>query len=127
MTIEDRAPESIPQPEPVIYKVETKAEDVGSGTSQQPVERGTPARASFLFNRAAWMARAACKGPHAVVFFPPSHIERKEERLQRERAAKNICKTCSVSEQCLGYALRIREAHGIWGGLNESERRQFLD
>jgi WhiB family redox-sensing transcriptional regulator len=31
-----------------------------------------------------------------------------------------------VLDPCLEYALRIRESHGIWGGLNEYERRQLL-
>jgi hypothetical protein len=26
----------------------------------------------------------------------------------------------------LEYAIRIHETHGIWGGLNEFERRQLL-
>ncbi|MGH2591364.1 MAG: WhiB family transcriptional regulator, partial [Actinomycetota bacterium] len=33
---------------------------------------------------------------------------------------------CLVRDVCLEYALRIRESHGIWGGLNEFERRQLL-
>lgn len=62
-----------------------------------------------------------------MVFFPPSYVERKEERASREREAKGICRSCAVTEECLEYALRIREPHGIWGGLNESERKQLLD
>jgi WhiB family redox-sensing transcriptional regulator len=73
-----------------------------------------------------WQVRAACRGPQAVVFFPPPHFERKEERLERERRAKSICATCSVRRPCLEYALRIKEPHGIWGGLNEAERKQLL-
>ena len=61
------------------------------------------------------------------MFFPPAHQERKEERLGRERAAKSICRNCSVQQQCLDYALRIREPHGIWGGRNEVERKQMMD
>ena len=37
-----------------------------------------------------------------------------------------ICAQCSVQEDCLSYALDIREPHGIWGGANEAERRQML-
>jgi WhiB family redox-sensing transcriptional regulator len=74
-----------------------------------------------------WQVRAACRGPQAVVFFPPSYVERKEERLSREREAKAICHLCSVREECLEYAIRIKEPHGIWGGLNESERKHLLD
>jgi hypothetical protein len=32
-----------------------------------------------------------------------------------------------VRVQCLDYAIRIQEPHGIWGGLNEMERKQMTD
>ncbi|MGH9189850.1 MAG: WhiB family transcriptional regulator [Acidimicrobiales bacterium] len=73
-----------------------------------------------------WQNQAACKGPQAAVFFPPSRTERKDDRDARERRAKSICASCPVRVACLDYAVRIREPHGIWGGLNESERRQLL-
>jgi WhiB family transcriptional regulator, redox-sensing transcriptional regulator len=73
-----------------------------------------------------WQLRAACRGPDASLFFPPSHFERKEEKEAREARAKSICRTCPVNRQCLEYALRIREPHGIWGGLNETERKAML-
>lgn len=47
--------------------------------------------------------------------------------MAREERAKSICSSCSVREDCLSYAMRIREPHGIWGGLNEVERKQLLD
>jgi WhiB family transcriptional regulator, redox-sensing transcriptional regulator len=75
----------------------------------------------------AWQLRAACRGPQARVFFPPSQFEPKHERLAREQRAKAICRGCPVRQECLDYALRIREPHGIWGGLNEAERRALLD
>ena len=71
--------------------------------------------------------RAACRGPQASVFFPPSHAERKDEKVAREARAKEICAECHVRDDCLGYAIRIREPHGIWGGLNEVERKQLLE
>jgi WhiB family redox-sensing transcriptional regulator len=73
-----------------------------------------------------WQVRAACRGPQATMFFPPAQFERKDEKLDRERRAKAVCATCSVKRECLEYALRIREPHGIWGGLNEVERRALL-
>lgn len=73
-----------------------------------------------------WQDRAACRGPQAVVFFPPSHLERKDEREDREARAKAICDSCSVRNPCLDYAMEIREPHGIWGGLNEVERKRLL-
>ena len=75
----------------------------------------------------AWQVKAACRGPQALVFFPPSTFERKDEKLDRERRAKAICATCAVKQPCLDYALRIREPHGIWGGLSESERKRILE
>ena len=74
----------------------------------------------------SWQMKAACRGPQAAVFFPPPQFERKEEKLEREARAKEICTTCSVKEPCLDYAVSIREPHGIWGGLNESERKALL-
>ncbi|MBL8775918.1 MAG: WhiB family transcriptional regulator [Acidimicrobiales bacterium] len=74
----------------------------------------------------SWQMKAACRGPQAAVFFPPPQFERKDEKLDREARAKEICATCSVKEPCLDYAVSIREPHGIWGGLNESERKAIL-
>ncbi len=74
-----------------------------------------------------WQDRGACRGPQAIVFFPPPQFERKVDRAERERRAKEICSDCSVKDDCLDYALQIREPHGIWGGLNETERRAMLD
>jgi WhiB family redox-sensing transcriptional regulator len=74
----------------------------------------------------AWQMKASCRGPQAEVFFPPSHFERKDEKVEREHRAKDICHTCPVKQPCLGYAIQIREPHGIWGGLNEVERKQML-
>jgi WhiB family redox-sensing transcriptional regulator len=74
----------------------------------------------------AWQVKAACRGPQAAVFFPPPHFERKDEKLEREARAKAICRTCPVRRPCLDYAIRIREPHGIWGGLSESERKHLL-
>ncbi len=74
-----------------------------------------------------WQVKAACRGPQAAVFFPPQHFERKVDRLERERRAKAICAECPSRRECLDYALEIREPHGIWGGLNEAERRSLIE
>lgn len=73
----------------------------------------------------SWQAKAACRGPQASMFFPPSHFERKDEKEYRESRAKAICAACPVRRACLDYAIRIREPHGIWGGLTEVERKQL--
>lgn len=73
----------------------------------------------------SWQGKAACRGPQASLFFPPSHFERKDDKEYREGRAKAICANCPVRRACLDYAVRIREPHGIWGGLNEVERKQL--
>ena len=74
----------------------------------------------------SWQLKAACRGPHATVFFPPPHFERKDDREEREARAKAICAGCPVRRPCLDYAVAIREPHGIWGGLSEAERRPLV-
>ena len=73
-----------------------------------------------------WHLKAACRGPESLLFFPPSLPERREDRDAREAKAKMICGDCSVQRDCLDFALRVREPHGIWGGLTEAERRRLL-
>jgi WhiB family redox-sensing transcriptional regulator len=73
-----------------------------------------------------WQYRAACRGEDAEMFFAPNYFERKEEKEDREVQAKTICARCPVRDECLEYALRNREPHGIWGGLNESERKSLI-
>ncbi len=78
------------------------------------------------YDQAEWQLKAACRGPHSSVFYPPTDIEKRDEKRQRELQAKDICATCSVRSDCLQHALDVGEQHGIWGGLNEIERRRLL-
>lgn len=77
--------------------------------------------------RETWQRHAACRGPEAVLFFPPTLPEPRQDRDDRETRAKAICGECAVQVDCLDHAVRIREPHGIWGGLNETERRELWD
>jgi WhiB family redox-sensing transcriptional regulator len=60
------------------------------------------------------------------MFFAPVAGERAADRSAREQQAKAVCQRCPVVDPCLSYALRIREPHGVWGGLNEIERQALL-
>ena len=73
-----------------------------------------------------WQLHAACRGADSTLFFAPNYFEKREEKQAREVQAKRICAACPVREPCLEYALRTRDPHGIWGGLNEMERRRLL-
>ena len=67
----------------------------------------------------SWQERALCAQTDPEAFFP--------EKGGSTREAKRVCASCEVRVECLEYALRIREPHGIWGGLNEAERRALLE
>jgi WhiB family redox-sensing transcriptional regulator len=73
-----------------------------------------------------WQANARCRGADATLFFSPLVTETKQEKDAREAKAKAICAECPVRSQCLDFALNTREAYGIWGGLNETERRRLV-
>lgn len=70
----------------------------------------------------------SCKGHDPKIWYPSAartndgtYARRQREAKQTMRTAKNICSTCPVLEQCIGYALHY-ESHGIWGGTTEAER-----
>ena len=73
-----------------------------------------------------WSDLAACRGSEGSLFFSPEVTERTDERIEREQLAKKLCANCSVREECLEAALARHESYGIWGGLNELERRAFV-
>lgn len=64
-----------------------------------------------------WQDDALCAQVALDIFFP--------ERGGSTRQAKSICAECTVSEQCLSYALELDERFGVWGGLSERERRKL--
>jgi WhiB family transcriptional regulator, redox-sensing transcriptional regulator len=72
-----------------------------------------------------WQWRAACRGEDSSTFFPDER-ESREDRVVREERAKSICAACPVRVDCLEYSLRVHEPYGIWGGLNEQERRVLI-
>ena len=73
-----------------------------------------------------WRVDAQCRERNAVHFFAPPHFERREEKRSREGAARALCGSCKVQAECLDYSLTVQEPHGIWGGLNELERKRLL-
>lgn len=39
--------------------------------------------------------------------------------------AKSICRRCIVADQCLQFAVKNEERHGIWGGFTPRERNKL--
>lgn len=68
-----------------------------------------------------WQYEGACRDVDATIFFHPEG-ERGSARRQRDNAAKTVCATCPVLEQCRRHALTVREPYGVWGGLSEDDR-----
>lgn len=66
-----------------------------------------------------WRSDAACRSVDPELFFP---ISASGKALDQAAEAKAICACCPVRHQCLAFALRTRQAHGIWGGMTEDER-----
>jgi len=79
-----------------------------------------------MYEDTTWRAAALCRADEAAHFFAPNHMERKQEKDLRESQARAICGQCKVREICLEYALTAGEPHGIWGGLNELQRRRLV-
>ena len=79
-----------------------------------------------MFEDTTWRVAALCRGDDAAYFFAPNHMERKEEKDRREAKARALCARCPVHQMCLDHALTVGEPHGIWGGLNELQRRRLL-
>ncbi|WP_042370986.1 WhiB family transcriptional regulator [Streptacidiphilus neutrinimicus] len=69
---------------------------------------------------ADWRSRANCIGVDPEIFFPISSTGL--GRIQAQ-AAKQVCGACTVANDCARWALRHGELYGIWGGLDEEDRR----
>lgn len=67
-----------------------------------------------------WQDDAACKGKGELFFF-----ERGSNKV-RIRQAKELCESCLVKEECLGFALDNRFEFGIYGGKTPNERLMLL-
>ena len=81
---------------------------------------GTQWTVDSLIPAEPWMRDGACLTTDPDAFFPEAPASRAR---RQEQAAKRVCGSCTVTRDCLLYALENREEHGIWGGTNEKERR----
>lgn len=67
-----------------------------------------------------WRERAACRDEESELFFP---VGTSGPAIWQASRAKAVCHRCPVVEECLDFALRTGQDHGIWGGMTEDERR----
>ena len=69
-----------------------------------------------------WRALAECRDSDPTLFFPVGSTGPAVDQIA---AAKEICSSCPVNEDCLQYALESNQEAGVWGGYAEDERRRL--
>ena len=67
-----------------------------------------------------WRARAACRVVDPELFFP---VGTSGPALTQLAEAKAVCASCPVTADCLAWALDTAQEYGVWGGLDENDRR----
>jgi WhiB family redox-sensing transcriptional regulator len=69
-----------------------------------------------------WRDEAACLKENPELFFPIGTTGPAVGQLEE---AKRVCGLCAVTASCLQWALDTGVDHGVWGGLDETERRSL--
>ena len=70
----------------------------------------------------SWRTRAICRDTDPDLFFP---VGTTGQALVQIARAKEVCGECPVQNDCLEYALETNQDAGIWGGLDEEQRRNI--
>src|ERR1039458_2769960 len=77
-----------------------------------------------LTRRPGWQRFGACRGTSIAKVW--DHLSASAGARAR---AKAVCAGCPVRQKCLDFAMTVDpgdvELDGIWGGLDESERRRI--
>jgi WhiB family redox-sensing transcriptional regulator len=67
-----------------------------------------------------WMLDAECTRERPELFYP-------EPAGRSVTEAKKVCARCSVTTECLAFALAHGEInYGVWGGLSVKERQRLV-
>lgn len=70
----------------------------------------------------AWIERARCIDEDPELFFP---VGSGAPAIAQAERAKAVCRACPVIDTCLAWALATCQDAGVWGGLDEEERREI--
>ena len=70
-----------------------------------------------------WRQQAACTSEDPELFFPIGNVGPAAAQVEQ---ARQVCHRCEVRIACLDWALKAGADYGVWGGLNEDERRTLL-
>ncbi|MYR75116.1 Transcription factor WhiB [Streptomyces sp. OspMP-M45] len=86
-------------------------------TTQTVPNRRSTTSAVSTRESSDWRSRSACAEVDPELFFPTS------SEAEKATQAKEVCGWCPVRQQCLDWALKTGQDTGVWGGLDERERR----
>lgn len=70
-----------------------------------------------LFGRPAWQRYGACCGADIETFVPSIG--------GNFTKARELCRVCTVRQECLDFAMANEEVMGMWGMTTAPERRQL--
>ena len=65
-----------------------------------------------------------CVEADPEIFFP-DYVDDRVEYLKSAGAAKALCNSCWVKEDCLEYALQFPDLQGIWGATTPHDRKRL--
>lgn len=71
-----------------------------------------------------WRKKAACRDEDPELFFPIGDSTFAAQHQIREALA--VCGGCEVRQECLLWAIDNNCAFGVWGGVDEDERRGMV-
>jgi len=56
-----------------------------------------------------------------ALFFPED-LDTTELRAAATKAAKALCHSCPIINECFEFAVETDQRHGVWGGTSADER-----
>lgn len=92
-----------------------KPHDLGQGFTS-----ASPRRGKWEEHRMDWRHEAACRDEDPELFFP---IGNTGPALIQIEEAKRVCRSCTVMDSCLQWAMDTSQEAGVWGGMSEDDRR----
>lgn len=74
-----------------------------------------------------WRGDAACRTMDPSIFYPvpvgnSSAVKAARRLVDPYAAARVVCASCPVADECPSFALAIRDREGMYGGKNPDER-----
>ena len=69
-----------------------------------------------------WLNQSRCLNEDPELFFPVGNTGPAVDQIEQ---AKSVCRQCTVTAECLEYAIKENQDTGVWGGLSEDERKSL--